>query len=235
MRKGDCTPCVGTGCLKDSSARVDIVIHNLEFSALTQEEQAGLRRAYAQDIASSCGIDNSSVVDLLGQEASVTIGSDGSVSAFVVAVRTSSANALALRLYSQTFRNSIGNSTMAVVSSVPLGAPLVPPSRQVSVGAVSLQPEVFVPVVPTTATTTLATTSTSTSTIAATQTSSSAAAGASASADEDVAMQEDVGSSPSWWWFLIGAAISGGAVLACVMATKKRKTSAEDCDSAIAV
>merc|ERR1711920_645863 len=49
-QQGDCTPCAGTGCLRDASARITVEIINLALSALSAEKQTELSAAYARDI-----------------------------------------------------------------------------------------------------------------------------------------------------------------------------------------
>merc|ERR1711953_1203199 len=85
-RQGDCTPCTGTGCLRDASARITVEVTNLALSTLSAEEQAELSAAYARDIASTCGVNDLSVVDAQGKNASVSIAEDGTVIAFVLSI-----------------------------------------------------------------------------------------------------------------------------------------------------
>merc|ERR1711920_157942 len=143
-RQGDCTPCAGTGCLRDASARVTVEIVNFAMSALSAEEQTELRAAYARDISKTCGVNDLSVVDTQGKNASVSIGEDGTVIAFVLSIGDGfSANTLAARLYSSAFRGLLEDTT---------GQALVSGSGQISVGAVTFKPEAFVPPMPTTTT-----------------------------------------------------------------------------------
>jgi len=220
MRVGDCTPCVGAGCLRDASARITIEVVGLAFSALPAAELSDLCSSYAKDIASTCGVDDSAVVDLQGKKATVTISEDGSISAFVLDVAGSSANHLAAKLYSSTFRGLLVNSTLAAT-----GAGEGP----VVVGAVTFHPEAFVPLLPTT-TRTLTSTATSTATATATSTSTSTEASTSVglrsspAVDGPQHLQADAGSSgPAWWWFVVGAAVAGGAVAAAALAIQRRK------------
>merc|ERR1712045_611247 len=98
-RQGDCTPCAGAGCLREGSARVTMEITNFALSVLSAEEQAELRAAYARDISTTCGVNDLSVVDTHGKNASVSIGEDGTISAFVLSIGDGfSANILAARL-----------------------------------------------------------------------------------------------------------------------------------------
>merc|ERR1712039_416656 len=100
---------------------------------------------------------NRSVVDLHGESTSVSISSDGTVSAFVTEITESSANDLASRLYSATFRGELVNSTLAVLG--------VAEREHFSAGAISVQPQAFAPLVPTSTTTRLTTTSLTTTTL----------------------------------------------------------------------
>merc|ERR1712060_480267 len=166
-RQGDCTPCTGTGCLRDASARVNVEITNLALSVLSAEEQTELSTAYARDIASTCGVNDLSVVDTHGKNASVGIGEDGTVSAFVLSIGDGfSANTLASRLYSSAFRGLLEDTTLAVG-----GQAMGSGSGQISVGAVTFKPEAFVPPIPTTTTKFVPPTATSTSTATSTATS----------------------------------------------------------------
>merc|ERR1711920_1106778 len=113
--------------------------------------------------ASTCGVNDSSVVDLQGRNSSVSIREDGSISAFVLSIGDGpSANELAARLYSSYFR--------LVMESIALnvrGEEYVADSIQNLVGAVTFKPEAFVPMVATAASTVTSTaTSTTTSTAA---------------------------------------------------------------------
>merc|ERR1740121_277346 len=118
-RQGDCTPCAGSGCLRDASARVTIEIINFALSALSAEEKVELSKAYAREIASTCGVGESSVVDLQGRSASVSVGEDGSISAFVLSMGDGpSANELAARLYSSYFRLVLEDLILAVRGEV---------------------------------------------------------------------------------------------------------------------
>merc|ERR1711920_736413 len=161
-QQGDCTPCAGTGCLRDATARITVEIINFALSALSAEEQTELSEAYARDISSTCGVDDLSVVDTQGKNASVSIGEDGIVSAFVFFIGDGfSANMLATRLYSSAFRGLLEDTTLAVGGAG---------SGQVSVGAVTFKPEAFVPPIPTTTTKFVPPTATSTGTSTATST-----------------------------------------------------------------
>merc|ERR1712151_1150447 len=133
-------------------------------STLSAEEQAELSAAYARDIASTCGVNDLSVVDVQGKNASVSIGEDGTVSAFVLSIGDGfSANMLATRLYSSAFRGLLEDTTLAVA-----GQAMGSDSGQISVGAVTFKPEAFVPPIPTTTTKFVPPTATSTATSTAT-------------------------------------------------------------------
>merc|ERR1712190_564221 len=181
-RQGDCTPCAGTGCLQDASARITVEITNLALSVLSAEEQTELSVAYARDIASTCGVNDLSVVDTQGKNASVGIGEDGIVSAFVLSVGDGfSANTLAARLYSSDFRGLLEDTTGHVLGSG---------SGQISVGAVTFKPEAFVPLVPTTTTKFVPPTATSTSTSTVTSTVTSTTVSPALVSEVDVTTTE---------------------------------------------
>merc|ERR1711920_653529 len=165
-QQGDCTPCAGTGCLRDATARITVEIINFALSALSAEEQTELSAAYARDISSTCGVNDLSVVDTQGKNASVSIGEDGIVSAFVLSIGDGfSGNMLAARLYSSAFRGLLEGTTLAVA-----GQAMGSGSGQISVGAVTFKPEAFVPPIPTTTTKFVPPTATSTTTVVVTST-----------------------------------------------------------------
>merc|ERR1712039_747880 len=224
-RQGDCTPCAGTGCLRDASARITVKITNLALSVLSAEEQTELSTAYARDIASTCGVNDLSVVDTHGKNASVGIGADGTVSAFVLSIGDGfSANTLAARLYSSDFRGLLEDTTEQVLGSG---------SGQISVGAVTFKPEAFVPPMPTTTTkfvpptATSTATSTFTSTVTSTTTLSPTLVSEVDVTTEVVSTRTSTGtgagmmqttddpSGPAWWLF-VGAGVAVGAAGAVV-------------------
>lgn len=180
LREGDCSPCHGSAdCLQDASARITIELNGFPYAAFTSTQLADVGSALALDIASACGVEDYSVVDLFGMNTTVTISPDGMVSAFVVDVEGSSANELASQLYSASFRSALVNSTLAVLSGT---------WPHLSVGAVSVEPEEFTPLVPTETATTSTRSMTMTSTLAvvtATDTSTST-------------MRSDVGSTTAY-------------------------------------
>jgi len=208
--------------LRDASARISIEAITPVFSMLSTEELLDVNSAYAKDIASACGVAESSVVDLQGNKATVTIAGDGSINAFVLKLSGSSANDLAAKLYSSTFQSALVNSTLAVVGGA-AGASV----RPMLIGAVTFQPEKFVPLLPTTTrtkTSTATSTATSTSSITGAETSTTSIMAEQAiGADSAGKKDQPADSGPAWWWFAVGAAVAGGAVAACALATQKRR------------
>jgi hypothetical protein len=177
MRQEDCTPCQGSeDCLPFASARITIEFRNFPYSELSSAQLVDVEVALADDIAAACGVSNESVIDLQGKNTSVSVGSDGKVSAFVRDVTGSSANELASRLYSTTFRGELVNSTLAVLGTE---------RKHFSAGAISVHPEKFEPLVPTTTTTRSSSTATSTQTRTVT-TSTGASTGFSSDAASPV-------------------------------------------------
>merc|ERR1712157_414608 len=196
-------------------------ITNLALSVLSAEEQTELSAAYARDIASTCGVNDLSVVDTQGRNASVGIGEDGIVSAFVLSIGDGfSANTLAARLYSSDFRGLLEDTTEQVLGSG---------SGQIRVGAVTFKPEAFVPLMPTTttkfvpptATSTFTSTVTSTTTLSPTLVSevdvTTEAVSTSTSTGTGAGMTQttDDPSGPAWWLF-VGAGVAVGAAGAVV-------------------
>lgn len=147
-QSGDCLPA------KEKSVFVEMQMAGLQPSSLRAEQLAELLAAYAQELASACDVANGSVVDLGGVHATVSLASDGLVSAFVLALEGLTAHDLAARLYSPSFRYAMGNASEAVLGH----------GCGVQVVSVSVVPKAFVRATtasPTTAaTTTEATTST---------------------------------------------------------------------------
>merc|ERR1712176_1189153 len=243
-RQGDCTPCAGTGCMRDASARITVEITNLAMSVLSVEEQTELSAAYARDIASTCGVNDLSVVDTHGKNTSVGIGEDGIVEAFVLSIGDGfSANTLAARLYSSDFRGLLEDTTGHVLGS---GA------GQISVGAVTFKPEAFVPPMPTTTTKFVAptATSTATSTVSSTVTSTTTlsrlqtgfelsrttpvsevdvateAVSTSMSTGTGAGMMQTTGdpSGPAWWLFVVsGVAVGAAAAVVMLIFQRARK------------
>merc|ERR1712176_1275878 len=188
-----------------------------------------LSAAYARDIASTCGVNDLSVVDAQGKNASVSIGEEGTVSAFVLSIGDGfSANMLAARLYSSAFRSLLEDTTLAIGGQA-LGAG----SGQISVGAVTFKPEAFVPPIPTTTTKFVPPTATSTSTATSTATSTTVsptlvsevvvttteAVSTSTSTGTGAGTMQTTGvpSGPAWWWFVIGGVAVGAAAAVVVL------------------
>merc|ERR1711920_26019 len=134
----------------------------------------------------------------------VSIGEDGTVSAFVLSIGDGfSANMLATRLYSSAFRGLLEDTTLAVA-----GQAMGSGSGQISVGAVTFKPEAFVPPIPTT--TKAVSTSTSTGT--------------------GTGMMQTTGdvSGPAWEWFVVGGVAVGAAAAAVVLLFQKARKGADE-------
>lgn len=251
LRQDDCKRCTGSGCLDDKSAQLTFEVLHIALPALPEQALASIRSAFAEDIASTLGVSNLSVVDLRGNNASVTIAEDGNVSAFVLAVTDASAIDFATKLYSSTFRSLVINSTKAIVNSQAATAM----DSDIAVGAVSIELQRFTPLVPTTTATTTptitATTTPSTSAQATTHvgtktsTTTTRIAGEArvpSSNEKDIPSSSDSRNSSSdsggkkrvaWWWFVVGGAVCGGAVFACALATQRRKSPQEASGSVV--
>jgi len=195
-----------------------------------------LRAAYARDISTTCGVNAFSVVDTQGKNASVSIGEDGTVSAFVLSIGDGfSANMLAARLYSSAFRSLLEDTTLTVGG------------HQVSVGAVTFKPEAFVPPIPTTTTKFAPPTATSTATSAATSTATSTSSPtlvstAVVTTTEAVRTSTSTGtgagaglihttgdpSGPDWWWFVVGGVAVGAAAAVVMLLFQKARKGAEE-------
>merc|ERR1712157_436188 len=205
-------------------------ITNLALSVLSAEEQTELSAAYARDIASTCGVNDLSVVDTHGKNASVGIGEDGIVEAFVLSIGDGfSANTLAARLYSSDFRGLLEDTTGHVLGGG---------SGQISVGAVTFKPEAFVPPMPTTRT--ISSTVTSTTTLSRLQTGfelsrttpvsevdvATEAVSTSMSTGTGAGMMQTTGdpSGPAWWLFVVsGVAVGAAAAVVMLLFQRARK------------
>merc|ERR1711920_733178 len=169
--------------------------------------------------ASTCGVNDSSVVDLQGRNSSVSIREDGSISAFVLSIGDGpSANELAARLYSSYFR--------LVLESIALnvrGHEYVADSIQNRVGAVTFKPEAFVPMVSTaTSTATSTTMSTAASTVTGpTPISAAVVTTTEVSSTETTAFAADIRPGPPWWSFGAVGIGAGGAAAAVVLLAQK--------------
>jgi len=184
-------------CLEDKSAEVIVEFSNLDAAALSDEMRQALGAALASDLASACEVENASVVDLTGANATVSFGPGGRMSAWVRGVSGLTAHDLAARLYSASFQATLGNSTADVVGS----------AAGVLVASVSLEPKAFSP----------ATTSTATTTTTATTTNDSAPMHADipTQGHHDLRPLDPSSASalaaPMWWAVLAAALLSGGA------------------------
>lgn len=217
LRPGDCTPCVGHGCLPHASARVTLqLVGTLGAFDLDMDEKAALGSASARDIAEVCGVPAASVVNLMGQNETMEISDDGVMQAFLLNITDLSANQLAVKLYTNDFRDKIVQSVKAALSSKG-GAML-------QVGGIDIQPAQFVPVVPTT-------------TVASTSTSATTAAGAGAGLGDQAAdmpsnaaehqQQEAPSSGGSHgafkdWWLGAGAGVGAAVIAGCLLLSHVR-------------
>merc|ERR1719277_913100 len=168
------------------------------------------------------------------KNASVGIGEDGTVSAFVLSIGDGfSANTLAARLYSSDFRGLLEDTTEKVLGSG---------SGQIRVGAVTFKPEAFVPLMPTTTTKFVPPTATSTATSTFTRTVTSTttlsptlvsevdvtteAVSTSTSTGTGAGMMQttDDPSGPAWWLFVgAGVAVGAAGAVVALLLQKARK------------
>jgi len=148
LHEGDCTPSWWT----HSSARVTIRLWSIDFWTVDAAARESLAAAYAEDLAQACQIGKSSVVDLRGKKSRATFAAHDTVEAFLTVPTGSSANDLAALLYTDSFHSLVMDSTAAALRSV--GREM----DHVSVRSVTISPEEFVPIPPTTTTVTTTTT-----------------------------------------------------------------------------
>lgn len=199
---------------------------------LSAHEQATVASAFAADAASTCGVDPASIVDLRGKSGTVTIDETGLVSMFVIDVSELTANQLAERLYATQFRELILKTTVSVVGDAHIEG-----VDALGVSAVTIKPEAFVPLRPTTTTlpTTTTMTPSTTSTTSAARTSAkevvldveSATTTAEAVPRIYTNTPESQDNTPSWWLFALGAGAAGAAVVACVVVVSWRRNHAD--------
>lgn len=155
-----------------ASARVTIELLNVDTVMIDGTSSSVLRVAFARNISAALGVDAQAVKDLFGQTSSTSLtaaqvgGRRGlKITAYVTVPEGSSANALASLLYTEQLRQTLVETVRAL-----LHPPVVLGS--VGVQTVSITPETFKPLLPTTtATTTTMPPSTSTITRTSTLTS----------------------------------------------------------------
>jgi len=147
--------------------RVTLKFKGLPYAELNAQQIAASEATLAESIASACGVDNHAVADLFGTFTSVTLAADGEVSALVKDIQGYTANELAARLYSPSFREELIKALTAIVGSDTqrLG--------ELGIAAVFMKPEAFAPLVPTS---TLTTTTLTTRTLTTTSTTVSSTA-----------------------------------------------------------
>jgi len=151
-------PCwKSSDCLdaQEKTVHVDIELAGLQPSSLEPGQLVGLLDAYASELAAACDVPKASVVDADGANATVSLGPDGTVSAFVLSIKGLTAHDLSSRLYASSFRYAVGNATRSLLGE----------QCGVQVVAVSMDPRVFVRTTTTPATTTEATTSSTDTTV----------------------------------------------------------------------
>lgn len=138
-----------------ATARVTIQVLNVDAVRISRSESSALRIAFARDISSVLEVAEASVIDLFGHPASSTLaaamvaGRHGlKITAFVTVPDDSSANAMAVKLYTDGMRELIEQTIRDLFgsSSVLLG--------HVGVQSVAIKPEPFSPLQPTTTPTT---------------------------------------------------------------------------------
>jgi len=134
---------------------------------LEAKQTERIKATLADSIASACGVDNHSVADLFGTFTTVTLAPDGKVSALVKDIEGYTANELAARLYSPSFRENLIKSVIGIVG------PDAQRSGKIAIAAITVKPEVFAPLVPTTTRTTTTRTTTTLTTSTQTMTTSS--------------------------------------------------------------
>merc|ERR1719203_2340787 len=150
----DCSPCSGSrSCLGGATARVTVQVLGVDVERIDRSASLELRGAYAEDLASTLEVAKASVQDLFGHAASSTVsgtvlsGQKGvKVSAFVTVPAGSSANALAEKLYTESFRSKIVGTTTEVLEQGDNQLALLGP---LSVPGVAIRPQTFVPLQPT--------------------------------------------------------------------------------------
>mmetsp|Transcript_3892 Transcript_3892/g.9430 ORF Transcript_3892/g.9430 Transcript_3892/m.9430 type:complete len:600 (-) Transcript_3892:215-2014(-) len=224
MREGDCSP----GALHtstDTSVHVTFQIRNMDDAYMISSRLTSLKSDFARQIAATCKVDVQAVVDIAGENATVSITQSGAVSAYVLGERAS-INELARAIYDVSFHNHL----LEVVSAVDPSAS----AKRVSLEAISVQPEQFVPLVRTaTSTDTSSTTMTSTTMTSTAMTSTQTLTTTSTNSSEWSASQAS--SLSSTHSKDLAAAVGVGAFLVlacgltCAVLKLRARTAAMDC------
>lgn len=146
-READCKPCLGAAeCPVPLPAHITLVMQNVSFAGVPPGTSARLAQAYAQAMASACGIQANAVVDLHGRNGTATLAPGGVVSAFAFLDTRFGINDVAVRLSSLLFQSQMTWSTMSVLASEPSAMSGYP-----TTGVVSVVPDQFQPLPGTTA------------------------------------------------------------------------------------
>jgi len=237
----DCRPCSGSEC-GATDLHITAMISGVNWATVSSEDYEALKLGFAREIASVCGVVESSVVDLYGRNSSVAISAAGEVNTFVLHSASCTSGELKAKLSSRTFWESL----MQVV-----GPSWADAFGSMIVSTVSVELQSFVAMASTTQTST--TTSSSASTLPASGSDDDAAAStttaqqASSSAAKDMNPNAEVDSSaggegdkqqnqkqaeggvPTWVWGIVGGAVVAAVALLwhCISARRQRKEGAD--------
>jgi len=200
MRVGDCTPGALRHASVGASVHMTFQIRHMDDAFLAPSRLGLLESELAKQIALALNVDVRAVVDVAGENATVSIAPDGAVSAYVLGA-TAPLDQLARTLYDLPFRSRL----LQAANAIDPGAS----AKGMVFAAISIRSEQFVPVVPTT---------TSTSTVSTTTTSTTSLAGLSA----PTATSHD----NSWWWVLAALAclVLASGLTCATMAVRARRT-----------
>jgi len=125
---------------------------NIDFMALAPATKAKLSESYAKHVAQVLQLPETGVVDRFGAPSSSSLSDSSTVDAFLNVPAGSSVNALGKLLYTESFQSKIMASTEEALKLQGLSM------GRFAVRSVSIKPEEFVPLVPTTTATTVTTT-----------------------------------------------------------------------------
>jgi len=191
--------------------RITMQLHGFDWSALSTSTAEALRTAFAFNIASTCGVGDSSIVDVYGSEASVTLDSNGELIAFVLADTGYTATELQSILSSVSFRKLMADAVVATLRSS-LGSL----AGSITFGGAVVASEHFEALLSTSRESTggspaaFATSATTTST---TMGISSAAASSPAVTSASAAEKHTLFGVPAWVWFAVATVLFAGFFL----------------------
>lgn len=152
--------------MSGASVRITFELVNIDLAHIAEDVLADLNATYTRVLSQALSLEGSKLKDLYGNANSVSVeasrvaGASGAkVSTFTEVPAGSSAKAMAAQLYTDSFRSQIVDSTIAVLDHQGMQNVI---TWHLRAPMVSVKPEHFTPLRPTTTMTTTTATSTST-------------------------------------------------------------------------